>query len=161
MKIEEVVGDRVREARKAAGMRQEQFGAALEPLLGRGWSRQSVSLAEQGGRAFTAAELVAISRVLGVSVGKLLTPKTRSVTMPSGRELLAKELGWALDAEGVEIPPASLAAVGDMLDAAKDLHRASLRELEASTIALDAAVEATWGLYRRASAIDEPEKEKP
>ncbi|KDE14928.1 hypothetical protein N505_0102130 [Rhodococcus aetherivorans] len=138
-------------------MRQEQFGAALAPLLGKAWSRQSVSLAEQGGRAFTAAELVAISRVLGVSVGKLLSPKTPTVTMPSGQDIKAKELGWALDLEGAEIPPASLAAIGDMLDTAMAAHERGLEELRTTQVALDAATEATWGLYRRSSSIAEPE----
>lgn len=158
MKIEAVVGDRVREARKTAGMRQEEFGSALESLLGRSWSRQAVSLAEQGGRAFTAAELVAISRVLNVSVGKLLTPKTKTVTMPSGTEIGAKELGWAADSEGSKIPPASLASLGDFLDTARDSYARGLEEMRTAQLAVDAATEGVWGLYKRAVAGKDDEK---
>lgn len=55
-------------------MTQEQLGQAIGELLGKPWPRQTVSSAEAGRRAFTAAELVAIARALRVYVGSLFTP---------------------------------------------------------------------------------------
>ncbi|SNS40242.1 helix-turn-helix transcriptional regulator [Rhodococcoides kyotonense] len=94
MKIESVVGESVRQARKSAGMRQEEFGAALEPLLGRAWSRQAVSTAEQGGRSFTAVELIAISKVLNTSVSDLflLPPTVDSIELPTGESIEASRM---------------------------------------------------------------------
>ena len=74
MRIEEVVGQRVAELRTAAGMTQAALGEALGGPLGKPWSRQAVSAAEQGGRAFTAAEIAAFALVFEVPVGRLLTP---------------------------------------------------------------------------------------
>jgi transcriptional regulator with XRE-family HTH domain len=74
VRVEEVVGRRVRDIRDAKGMTQEQLGQAIGELLGKPWPRQTVSAAEAGRRAFTAVELVAIARALGVYVGHLFTP---------------------------------------------------------------------------------------
>jgi 8-oxo-dGTP pyrophosphatase MutT (NUDIX family)/transcriptional regulator with XRE-family HTH domain len=74
VRVEEVVGRRVRDIRDAKGMTQEQLGLAIGELLGKPWPRQTVSSAEAGRRAFTAVELVALARALGVYVGHLFTP---------------------------------------------------------------------------------------
>jgi transcriptional regulator with XRE-family HTH domain len=89
VKIESVVGENIRQSRKSSGMRQEEFGAALEPLLGRAWSRQAVSTAEQGGRAFTAVELIVIAKVLSTSVSDLflLPPSAESIELPTGETI--------------------------------------------------------------------------
>ncbi|HET9566463.1 MAG TPA: helix-turn-helix transcriptional regulator [Mycobacterium sp.] len=75
--------------REVQDMTQEQLGLKLEPLLGREWSRQAVSSAEQGNRAFTATELVAVARVLGTSVTWLMTPPiaARAIEMPTGYKI--------------------------------------------------------------------------
>lgn len=89
MRIEEIVGHNVREAREAAGLTQEELGKKLENLLGREWPRQTVSAAEKGGRSFTANEMLAISLVTKVSVGSLFNPplQARSVTFSSGTSI--------------------------------------------------------------------------
>ena len=89
MRIEEVIGERIREVRDLQELTQEQFGLRLGELLGRAWSRQAVSSAEQGGRQFTAAELVAIAHVLNTTVPRLLTPPltAREIELPSGAKL--------------------------------------------------------------------------
>jgi transcriptional regulator with XRE-family HTH domain len=75
VRIGEVIGDRVRAAREKAGWTQTELGKRVGQRLGqRGWSRQVVSAAEQGRRAYTAAELLTFADVLGVSVTFLLTP---------------------------------------------------------------------------------------
>jgi hypothetical protein len=55
-------------------MTQAALGEKLGGPLGKPWSRQAVSAAEQGGRAFTAAEIAAFALVFEVPVGRLLTP---------------------------------------------------------------------------------------
>jgi 8-oxo-dGTP diphosphatase len=74
VRIEEIVGLRIRERREQMGLSQAQFGKLIGEHLGRAWSRQAVSGTEQGQRNFAAAELVTLAHVLGMSVGQLLTP---------------------------------------------------------------------------------------
>lgn len=92
MRIEEVIGQRIQELRKAqpgtGEMSQEKLGSLLEPLLGKPWSRQAVSAAEAGKRAFTAVELVALAAVLDTTIDDLFDPRWQAaVTMPSGVSL--------------------------------------------------------------------------
>jgi transcriptional regulator with XRE-family HTH domain len=75
MRIEEAVGHRLRQAREDHGLTQAELGEKLKLYLGKAWSRQAVSLAEAGQRSFTAAELVALARLLELpSPGSLLVP---------------------------------------------------------------------------------------
>jgi transcriptional regulator with XRE-family HTH domain len=86
LRIEEGIGQRIRERREQLEMSQAELGRLLGPLLDKEWSRQTVSAAEQGKRAFTSAEVVAISHVLRTTVSQLFRPpaKAGEITMPSG-----------------------------------------------------------------------------
>jgi transcriptional regulator with XRE-family HTH domain len=86
VRLEEVIGHRMRERREAMAITQEQAGRRIGELLGRSWPRQAVSAAEKGDRSFTAAELVAIAFAFQTTVSWLLTPLAgdSGVTMPSG-----------------------------------------------------------------------------
>lgn len=74
MELEEVIGTKLARLRDARGMSQAQVGEALPEYLGKPWSRQAVSAAEKGRRAFTAAELVSLALSLRVSLVELLIP---------------------------------------------------------------------------------------
>jgi transcriptional regulator with XRE-family HTH domain len=86
MRIEEVIGQRMKDFRELEGMSQRELGEGLEPYLGKPWSRQAVSTAETGGRAFTAIELITIAAVLGTSVSRLMTlmPAVGELETPGG-----------------------------------------------------------------------------
>lgn len=71
MKIEEVIGSNMRRVREERGLSQTDLGQAIEPHQGRAWSRQAVSAAEKGQRAFSAADLMALALVLDVSIPSL------------------------------------------------------------------------------------------
>lgn len=73
-RIEEIVGRWIATGRAANGQSQAQLGTALGEYLGKPWSRQSISAAEKGDRAFTAAELIAFGLALGCPVEALLEP---------------------------------------------------------------------------------------
>lgn len=94
MRVEELVGQRIRAQRGRLGLTQDQLGQRLGNKLGRSWSRQAVSAAEKGDRAFTAAELLAIAFTLEVSVGHLLVPPAGidEVEMPNGATLSRDDL---------------------------------------------------------------------
>ncbi|MFG2021107.1 helix-turn-helix domain-containing protein [Actinomadura geliboluensis] len=94
MRIEDVIGQRIREVREINDVTQGQLGERLGELLGREWSRQAVSTAEKGGRAFTAAELVAIAHALGTTVPRLMTPavEVRAIELPGGVEIKRQEV---------------------------------------------------------------------
>jgi 8-oxo-dGTP pyrophosphatase MutT (NUDIX family)/transcriptional regulator with XRE-family HTH domain len=74
VRVEESIGQRVRARRNELHMSQDEFGRALGPLLGKPWSRQTVSMAEQGSRAWVASDLLAVAVVLQTTVGELLRP---------------------------------------------------------------------------------------
>jgi transcriptional regulator with XRE-family HTH domain len=64
IRVEEIIGKRVRQAREEAGVSQRAFGEALEGVLGTTWTPQAVSQAENGKRDWRARDLVAVSWVL-------------------------------------------------------------------------------------------------
>lgn len=123
VRVEEVVGRRIRDIRDSQGMTQELLGQEIGKLLGKPWPRQTVSLAEQGRRAFTAVELVAVARVLGVYVGHLFTPP---LGMPQAIEISP---GVEMDSDEV------MQAMFERMDVAAS--REALRLLIRSTDNLD------------------------
>lgn len=76
MKIEELIGVNVMRRREALEMSQAQLGEALGKHLGNAWSRQAVSAAEKGRRAFSAADLLALARALDTSIPALFMPRS-------------------------------------------------------------------------------------
>ncbi|MFJ4867773.1 helix-turn-helix transcriptional regulator [Streptomyces sp. NPDC088757] len=68
VRIEEVIGRNLRQIREGNGLSQTDLGQAMAEHLGKPWSRQAVSAAEKGRRFFTAADLLALARVLDVSI---------------------------------------------------------------------------------------------
>jgi transcriptional regulator with XRE-family HTH domain len=74
MRVEDIIGQRIKDRRETMELSQEALGKLIGEQLGREWTRQAVSAAEKGKRSFVAAELLAIAYVLGVSVGRLLSP---------------------------------------------------------------------------------------
>lgn len=94
MKVEELVGQRIREVRELQELTQEEFGKQLEPLLGKRWPRQTVSAAEKGARAFTAAEILVIAHTLNTTIDRLFQPPIdlKEVEVPSGKALSRREI---------------------------------------------------------------------
>lgn len=68
VKIEEVIGRNLLRIRERRNLSQSDLGQAIEQHLGKPWSRQAVSAAEKGRRSFTAADLMALARVLDVTM---------------------------------------------------------------------------------------------
>jgi transcriptional regulator with XRE-family HTH domain len=62
--IEEIIGWRMKYRRNHLDLTQKEVGQRLEEHLGKAWSPQAVSIAENGGRDFRARDLVALARVL-------------------------------------------------------------------------------------------------
>lgn len=87
MKVETIVGLRMASAREARGMSQPELGRLLGEYLGKPWQRQAVSAAEKGARAFTAAELLALSFILRVPVEQLFKPppEVSDYVLPAAR----------------------------------------------------------------------------
>lgn len=79
MRLEEVIGARIATNRDGR-MTQAEFGERVGRYLGKTWSRQTVSAAEKGGRAFTALELIVISIVLDIPMGVLFLPNAAAGT---------------------------------------------------------------------------------
>lgn len=92
MRVAQVIGQRIRDRRDELGMTQEEFGERVGHWLGKPWSRSTVSVAENGKRAFTGDELYAIACVLDTSPSRLLTPPygVKEFVMPSGATMPAQ-----------------------------------------------------------------------
>jgi transcriptional regulator with XRE-family HTH domain len=117
VRIEEIVGRRVRDIRERKDMTQADLGRAVGPFLGRPWSRQTMSFAEQGRRAFTAAELVVLAHVLNTNIAMLFVPPAGDdddLELPGGT-LTRKELTKAaLEVQGDLDTMIDMAAVAQL-----------------------------------------------
>lgn len=95
MRIEKIVGQNVARARMRAEWSQPEFGKMIGTIPGiKPWSRQTVSNAESGKRAFTAADLVALACVLETSPAALLTlpPESSAPTIELGDAPIPREM---------------------------------------------------------------------
>jgi len=96
VRIEQVIGGAIREWREFTGLTQSQLGQALATHTGIAWSRQAVSAAEAGNRAFSAADLLALALTLKVEFGQLLCPaslgENQILELPSGDHVPARIL---------------------------------------------------------------------
>jgi transcriptional regulator with XRE-family HTH domain len=92
VKIEKIVGLNMAGVRGRQGWSQPEFGKMLGTIPGvKPWSRQAVSNAENGQRAFTAADLVAIACVLETSPAALLTLRPEAHTVELGDAPIPRE----------------------------------------------------------------------
>lgn len=157
MRIEEVIGKRIAAIREEQDMTQAGLGELLGKLLGRQWSRQSVSSAEKGRRSFAAPDLVAFASALNVTVDRLLIPSADvdTVTLSEGHSVPA----WLLSN-----PPGDEGALAAPSAHVREL-KAVLKEigllLERSDRAVD-EINTSLALYERMltprdSGTDQPE----
>ena len=91
---EQTLGRRIQEARKAAGLSQESLGERL------GVSRQAVSKWESGASVPDLENLIAMSRIFGVTIGALLGVE------PAAEEPSAEEAPEASGQEAEDTAPA-------------------------------------------------------
>jgi transcriptional regulator with XRE-family HTH domain len=71
LSIDQIIGTRLRELRRAVGLTQEELAELFEyvPALPDAWgTRQLISLAEHGRRRFTAEDLIGLAAFFGVSI---------------------------------------------------------------------------------------------
>jgi transcriptional regulator with XRE-family HTH domain len=133
LKIEEVIGKHIADARDQQGMSQQQLAEKIGEVLGRPWSRQAVWAAEKGRRAFTAAELVAFAVVLGVPVAHLLSPPLTNgdVQLQDGAAIDKTELRAAIDSFRSAIEPDALGptALLKVRDVANELRKRVGRDM--------------------------------
>jgi transcriptional regulator with XRE-family HTH domain len=142
VRLEQVIGRRMRERREAMALTQEQAGQRIGELLGRPWPRQAVSAAEKGDRAFTAAELVAIAFALQTTVSWLLTPFAgdSGISMPGGAVIGQTELVAAV------LP--QISAEGDNTDAARQTLVDLGQKIMQNARAFDLLMDDVRDLYR-------------
>jgi transcriptional regulator with XRE-family HTH domain len=115
--MQEVVGRRVRDLRERKDMSQADLGRAVGPFLGRAWSRQTMSFAEQGGRAWTAAELAVLAHLLETSVSLLFVPPAgdEDIELPGGARLTHTQMVTAALGVPGDLPAMdALAALADV-----------------------------------------------
>lgn len=153
MKIEEVIGRNVLRIRERRSLSQADLGAAVGQHLGKPWSRQAVSAAEKGRRSFTAADLMALARVLNVSMPEFFLlvdwRDSQSVELSDGVVIGAEEYAQRIlhdsDARGFVqlMAQADVQELGEAVirlrDAQGRLNRA-LNGLESDVISAGTAV---------------------
>jgi 8-oxo-dGTP pyrophosphatase MutT (NUDIX family) len=101
-------------------MTQEEFGRDLGPLLGKPWSRQTVSMAEQGIRAWAAADLLAVALVLHTTVGDLLRPPIGETVVDLGGPYPVPKDALASAIRTLAREDLNLAAIDETLDLLSD-----------------------------------------
>ncbi|MFE3202288.1 helix-turn-helix transcriptional regulator [Embleya sp. NPDC059237] len=160
MKIEQVIGRNARRLREARGLSQADLGRDVASHLGHPWSRQAVSAAEKGRRAFTASDLLALSRVLDSTIPELLLPAER----PQGPGI---ELGDGVYV-AVEEYRDRVLRHGDTRTPAPPTAREGVRELATTVVRLKAQLDAVHaavaGLEADVSAAAEtadPDSDSP
>jgi transcriptional regulator with XRE-family HTH domain len=72
MRAREIVGYRMRQERGRLGISQAAVAEVLTGLTGKTWFPQAIAEAEQGRRAFTVDDLIAITMALGTNIPHLL-----------------------------------------------------------------------------------------
>lgn len=135
MKLEKVIGAQIASARDGK-MKQAELGERVGRYLGKPWSRQTVSAAEKGGRAFTALELLVLSVELEVPLHSLFVP------MPG-------EDGSAIETPGgIPIP-------SERLLPSRDEEAAQHEQLKAAQALLNEAALVIAGLAGRAGRLSD------
>lgn len=155
--LRQVVGDRVRELRKSAGLRQEDIARAARDV-GLAWPRQKIAELERGEKSISAEELILLPSVLSallvdldreVSLADLLdsdaeirlSPKTRISARDVSRELCGEREPGAF--VHVEVPDIdSLIAVQRTAGEAE--HRIA-RKLDEQRNVIYAICHRLWG----------------
>ena len=131
MKLEQVIGARIKTLREGQGISQAELGSRMEPWMGRAWTRQAVSSAEKGARDFGAAELVAFAAVLRTNVAYLFSTTQAAVEMP-GKSIAALDL-YELTSD--DLDNAAVRYVSERLNHAGELASKSMRlAIEASLV---------------------------
>lgn len=84
--ISTVIGQNLVRFRDSAGLSQRELGEKIGPYLktGKPWIRQAVWVAEQGGRDYNAAELLALAVVTGQPVARFLLPESPQTPISVG-----------------------------------------------------------------------------
>lgn len=119
VRIEEIIGLRISQARQTRHLSQTEFGLALGRYLAQSWTRQAVCTAEKGLRSFTAAEIFAIAAAIDCAPSDLFS-------LPD-------------DVDGIQFPAARLSR--EQIQAAVTASPLSLDELRASADAIKDGIE--------------------
>lgn len=131
MRVPEIVGRRVREARKDLGFSQAQLGETLGAYLDKPWFPQAVSEAEAGRRNFSAEELFVLGIVLNRPVSWFFLPlhfKDRDIDLPRSSVDIDEVWGaWEGPLQGAGSPLAALLVEGRAMATAFNY---SAREME-------------------------------
>jgi len=145
--IQQVVGQRIREAREAMEWTQVQVGRELEALLGQAWSSQVMAQAEAGERAFTAAEMVALAIVLEREVGWFFRPRigeAEYVEIPRRRRVPREQGGGFEDLSPTVVPWWVIAVVAGDSDMDAEMDQLQSK-LDIAKFSRSARVEAKEG----------------
>jgi DNA-binding XRE family transcriptional regulator len=161
MRPNEIVGNRMRQAREEVGLTQERLGQALGKYLGTPWKKQSVSAAEKGRRDFTPEELLTLSIVLRkpVSWFFMAAGPAREEVVFQGTRMTQAELFAAIGFGGIErLRRASSATEGESgLEFDRDLLG---RRHELAAALADALLQATEFKFQIDSLAEQIESVK-
>lgn len=136
LSFDSMVGRRIAELRQRRQLSQAELGKSVGVVTGREWHRQTVSVIEKGERGVTGADLIALARVFGVTVARLLLPEVGidRVEMPGGATMHRDEIELAIvDSGRCDGDPAgsAIAEVGSWLSATLSEASVQLDKLRA------------------------------
>lgn len=128
-----VVGHNARARRTEIGMEIATFGTRMEEALGRPWKRQTVSAMENGDRAMTANDLVAVAHVLETTPSLLLVPPLAAKAVQVGNLIVDRQLLLGIPASLAGSTDATLALLRDLMDEVRHAWAAAGRAQEILT----------------------------
>ena len=147
MREQQTLGRRIQEARKAAGLSQESLGERL------GVSRQAVSKWEADAAVPELENLIAMSRIFGVTIGALLGVEPTAEVPGRGEPALPEEHGDAGGPEATTPFSAGELTERELRAAASACSAAISASARWCSAAASAAVRPFWAAANRASTL--------
>lgn len=142
-----MIGRNMRRVREGRGLSQTDLGQAVTEQLGKPWSRQAVSAAEKGRRYFTAADLMALARILDTSLPSLLLLAGRDaseVDLAEGAHVPAEEyqrrILAGIEDAGRALTSSDLEELQAVADKMRDSHRRAAEALDGFEASVASAV---------------------
>lgn len=168
MELEKVIGARIAALREGK-MTQAELGERVGRYLGKPWSRQTVSAAEKGRRAFAALDLLVLSIELDVPLYSLFEPmpseegeEDSEIETPGGvpipvEQLLPDRGETGAQQEQFKVAQSLLSEAGVIIAAGTPAHGFIGRLLSSGILTVDQGVVVSniWTAVNRKGEVEE------
>jgi len=128
--VTKVIGQNVRARRDELGMTAASLGESIGEIFDKPWPRQTVYMMENGERAMTANDLVAVAHVLQTTPAQLLAPPIEAKVVHVGNLMVGREMLLGLPPNLIATPGATVDLLRDLMDEVRQAWTAAGRAQE-------------------------------